>query len=504
MSDFLIPEFSRGMMALFPYLVVGGGALLVILVDKTVRTIQKDYLSYLVIFALVLAMVTQIQSDNRPQYLLDGMMVTNLFTAFFNHFFFGIAVMTVIFTSGIYDRDGHYRPEFYSMILLSCLGMMVLVAANDLLIVFLGLETMSLAIYVMAGGVRGNVRSTEAGLKFLLLGGFSSAFLLMGMALLYGMAGATGFGEISNVLVRGGYDTMLLTAGTSLLLVGLGFKVALVPFHMWAPDVYEGAPAQISGYMASAMVAATMGILLRLALLLEPELGYHWFPVLSLLAVLTMSVGNLMALLQGNVKRLLAWSSIAHTGFLMLGFLTFISSASGSTELAMRTNELQSLAGPAILFYLTGFGLMYLAAFGMVGILGDSEGGEGEQLHRYAGLGRKQPLVALILTITMFSLAGIPPLVGFMAKFYVLQALVQAGFLPLAIIGTINSLVSTYYHLRLPVLMYLHPPGDETYAGREWVSVATASVLAVLIVVLGLMPQGFHLKTEVIFRNLIF
>ncbi len=217
--------------------------------------------------------------------------------------------MTTIFATGGFDRDGLYRPEFYPLVLFSILGMMVLVAATDLLTLFLGLETMSLAVYMLVGGVRGNVRSSEAGFKYLVLGGFSSAFLLMGMALLYGFAGGTGFADIAAAMRNNDPDVLIVGLGSGLMLVGFGFKVAMVPFHMWTPDVYDGAPAYVTGFMATAVKAAGIAILIRFALLMQPQLAFAWFSVLSVLAVLTMSVGNLVALAQSNIKRMLAWSS---------------------------------------------------------------------------------------------------------------------------------------------------------------------------------------------------
>ncbi len=504
MNEILIPDFSAELSTLLPYLVIAVGAMLVMLVDSFVRTLKKDHLSYLTLVVLLGAVVVQITGDSHSTPLLGGMMIASGFSVFFNYLFFGIAVMTTIFATGLFDREGVYRPEFYPLLLLATLGMMVLVAANDLLTLYLGLETMSLATYVLAGGVRGNVRSSEAGFKYLILGGFSSAFLLMGMALLYGFAGSTGFAGISAALKSSHPDMILASLGSGLMLIGFGFKVALVPFHMWTPDVYEGAPSYITGFMSTAIKAAGFGILLRFAILMQPQLGFQWFPVLSVLTVLTMSIGNLVALVQSNIKRMLAWSSIAHAGYLMMGLLTFISPSAGGSSMMIRTRELGGASGSAILFYLIGYSLMNLAAFGIINILGNKKGESGEEISRFAGLGKTRPLAAATMLIALLSLAGIPPMVGFMAKFYLLQAVVQAGMVPLAIIGVINSLISVYYYLRVIVLMYFHEPQDNSYQGTEWVSVVTSSVLALLIVYLGVLPGAFHRAAEIIFRNLVF
>ncbi len=333
--------------ALLPYLVVAGGGLLVMLVDAFVRTLKKDHLSYLTLCVLLATVVVQLTNDAGHGTVLGGMLLAGDWPRFFNFLFAGIGVMTTVFATGIFDRDGRYRPEFYPLLLFTILGMMVLAAANDLMTVFLGLETMSLATYILAGGVRGNVRSSEAGFKYLILGGFSSAFLLMGMALVYGYAGDTGFAAIAAAVARGGGDTILLTLGSALMLMGFGFKVAMVPFHMWTPDVYDGAPAYVTGFMATAVKAAGFAVLVRVALLLRPELAHAWFAVLTAFAIATMSLGNLVAIVQNNIKRMLAWSSIAHAGYLLLGVLTLLSpAATGGPQPSWRATSASRRAAP--------------------------------------------------------------------------------------------------------------------------------------------------------------
>jgi len=504
MNEFVMPVFGSNSEALLPYLIIAAGGLLVMVVDSFVRTLKKDHLSYLTIFILFGAVAVQVTSPPVHGDLLGGMMIAGDFTRFFNYLFAGIGVMTVIFATGIYDREGNYRPEFYPLILFAILGMMVLAAANDLVTLFLGLETMSLATYILVGGVRGNIRSSEAGFKYLVLGGFTSAFLLMGMALVYGFAGGTGFADIAAAMKGPSPDTLLITLGSALMLIGFGFKVALVPFHMWTPDVYEGAPAYITGFMATAIKAAGFAILVRFAILMQPQLAFAWYNVLAVLAVATMTIGNLVALTQDNIKRMLAWSSIAHAGYLMLGVVTLISPAVGGADMMMRSGEIGGAAGAALLFYLIGYSLMNLAAFGIVGVLGGKTGEEGENIERYAGLSRTRPLSAAIMAVALLSLAGIPPMVGFMAKFYLFQIVVQAGLVPLAIFGVINSLISVYYYLRVIVVMYMKEPGEDSYRGTEWVSVVSAGVLTLLVIYLGVMPNVFHRAAEIIFRNITF
>jgi len=504
MNDIQMTNFAAQAGDLLPYLVVAGGGLLVMLVDSFVRTLKKDHLSYLTIFVLCGAVILQIIGEKNDTTLLGGMLITSDFTRVFNFLFAAIGVVTTIYATGIFDRDGRYRPEFYPLILFSILGMMVLAAANDLLALYLGLETMSLSTYILVGGVRRNISSSEAGFKYLILGGFASAFLLMGMALVYGFAGGTGFADISAALQGSHPDRLLVGLGTGLMLVGLGFKVALVPFHMWTPDVYDGAPAYVTGFMATAIKAAGFAILVRFVILMQPQLGFTWYPVLSVLAVLTMSIGNLVALAQSNIKRMLAWSSIAHAGYLMLGVVAMISPTQGGAEQMMLSQDIGETAGSAILFYLIGYSLMNLAAFGIINILGRANGDEADDINRYAGLSRTQPVAAATLAIALLSLAGIPPMVGFMAKFYVFAAVIKAGLIPLAIIGVINSLISVYYYLRVLVVMYMKAPETDSYNGSEVVSVMMAGFLALLVIILGVIPDSFHRLALIVFRGIQF
>jgi NADH-quinone oxidoreductase subunit N len=504
MNEFFVPNFSSQWGALLPYLIVAVGGLLVMVVDSFVRTLKKDHLSYLTMFVLIGLVIAQIVGQRTDGELLGGMMITGDFTRFFNYLFAGIGVMTTIFATGLYDREGRYRPEFYPLTLFSILGMMILVAANDLLTIFLGLETMSLATYILVGGVRGNIRSSEAGFKYLILGGFSSAFLLMGMALIYGFAGGTGFADITHAMKTQDPDVLIVGLGSALMLVGFGFKVAMVPFHMWTPDVYDGAPTYVTGFMATAIKAAAFAILVRFAILMQPQLAFAWYPVLVALAILTMSFGNLVALAQSNIKRMLAWSSVAHAGYLLLGVVTLISPAVGGSDMMMRSQEIGESAGAAILFYLVGYSLMNLAAFGIINVMNHKNGEDAVDINGYAGLSRRQPLAAATLGIALLSLAGIPPFVGFMAKFYLFSAVVRAGLIPLAVIGVINSLISVYYYLRVLVVMYMKEPEDSSYHGTELVSVVTSGVLALLVIWLGVMPDAFHRAALVIFRQFHF
>jgi len=360
--------------------------------------------------------------------------------------------------------------EYYALVLFSTAGMMLMVAAVDMLPVFLGLELMSIPIYVLAGFDRKRLRSNESAMKYFLIGSFASAILLYGVALLYGVSGGTGFAEI-----RAAFDpgNPLALAGLGLVVVGFAFKISSVPFHQWTPDVYEGAPSAVTAFMSVTVKLAAFAALLRvLALSFEP-LGELIGPVIWVLAALTMVVGNVMAVIQENVKRLLAYSSIAHAGYLLIGFVP------GTPE-----------GYASVVFYLICYLFMNLGAFGVVVALAH-RGQDCERMESLAGLARSRPGLAALMTLFMISLAGIPGTAGFMGKIMVFSAAVSAGEVPLAILGVLMSVVSVYYYLRVPVLMYMREPSEE--GPRMQIASGEAVVLAVCafgVVYLGLFPNG--------------
>jgi NADH-quinone oxidoreductase subunit N len=344
-----------------------------------------------------------------------------------------------------------------------------MVAAVDLLAVFLGLELMSIPIYVLAGFDRRKLRSNEAAMKYFLIGSFASAILLYGMALLYGAVGATSFDAI-----RAGFDpgNPLASIGLGLVLVGFAFKISAVPFHQWTPDVYEGAPSAVTAFMSVTVKTAAFAALLRFVGLAFGELDATLTQVLWVLAALTMVVGNVMAVIQENVKRLLAYSSIAHAGYLLIGLVT------GTVE-----------GYSALLFYLVVYTFMNLGAFGVVVALAH-RGQDCERIESFAGLARTRPGLAALMTLFMVSLAGIPGTAGFIAKFTIFSAAVSAGEVPLTILAVLMSVVSIYYYLRIPMLMYMREPSEE--APRMEISSFEAVVLcacALVVLFLGIFPN---------------
>ena len=493
------PEWA----ALLPYLVVAGGGMLVMMVDAFVRTLRKDHLTALNTLVFLTAGIVMITVRAEPGPVMNGALTVGLYSNFFNFMLLGIGMVTTIYGSAVYAKDGDYRPEFYPLVLFAVLGMMILAAASDLLTLFLGIETMSLSVYILVSGRRGEPRSSEAALKYLLLGAFASAFLLMGMALLYGFAGGTGYADIAAATATGDSSAMLLAVGLGLMLVGFAFKVAMVPFHMWTPDVYDGAPAHITGFMATAVKAAAFAALVRFVVLALPGLAEFWYGLLVVLTILTMTVGNLLALVQSSIKRMLAYSSIAHAGYLMLGLLAILAPVRGGAELQMRAPEVMGAAGSGILFYLLGYSLMNLAAFGVIAQLGRAGGVEADQVDHYRGLARRQPAAAAIMAVVMFSLGGIPGTVGFLGKFYIFESVVRAGLVPLAIWGVVNSLLSIYYYLRVVVVMYMNESETEPFDGRNWESTVLAGCLAVLVLLLGILPAVVHRVTVLAFGSIL-
>ena len=487
---------------ILPFLVMAAGGLLVMLVDAFVKSLRKDHLSMLCLLVLLGAVIAQIAGDGAGTVsVLNGMLVHDAFSRFFNLLFVAIALLTITVATGVYDRDGRFRSEFYPLILFSTLGMMMLAAATDLLSLFLGLETMSLSVYILVAGNRGDIRSSEAGFKYLIMGGFASAVMLFGMALLYGQAGGTTYAAIGDAIAGGAGAGLAFKAATGLILVAFGFKIAMVPFHMWMPDVYEGAPAHITGFMATGVKAAAIAALLRIVWLTLPVLAEVWLPLLAVLAVLTMTLGNIVALSQTNIKRMLAYSSIAHAGYLLLGVLAILNAASDGA-IAIRMEDVTTAAGGAVLFYLVGYALMNLGAFAVVAYLGRSATEEATRISGYSGLATRKPVLAATMAVFMFSLAGIPPTVGFIGKFYIFDAVVKAGMIPLAIFGVLNSLLSVFYYLRVIIKMYMKPAEEDAYDGRNWETAFAAGVLALLVLLLGVFPGSLFRLASITFRLL--
>jgi NADH-quinone oxidoreductase subunit N len=417
-------------------------ALVVMLLDLFLKEKEKGLLAWISLLGIALCAGEAVflwgsqEGAFRDSYYLDN------FALFFTQVFLAVAALTILSSIHYIKAAGIHEGEFYSMVLFATLGMILMAAGNDLMVFFLGLETMSVAVYVLTGIQRNSSRSAEAAMKYFLTGAFATGFLLYGIALIYGATGSTNLNEISNHLLEPVGDwPYYLVGGALLLLTGFAFKVGAVPFHFWIPDVYEGAPTPVTGLMSVGVKAAAFAAWARIVLHKLSPLDADWvFPV-AVLAVATMTLGNLLALTQLSVKRMLAYSSIAHAGYLLIGV------AVG-----------EEWGGMPLLFYLLTYGFMTAGAFAVVTALSDGDNVR-ENYSDFAGLGFKRPFLAFTMALFMLSLAGFPPLAGFAGKFYIFRAAVLSGHTVLAIIGVLNSLLSVVYYLRVIVAMYMEEGG---------------------------------------------
>jgi len=450
-------------------------ALVILLVDVWVK--KKEILGYLALVGTAVTLWMVLQPQAADGYSFFDMIVNDGFGMFFQVLFLVATMLTILLSMHYFRQKTELLGEYYSLLLFSVLGMIFMVKAADLVMVFIGIETLSLAVYVLSGCLREDRRSGEAALKYMLLGAFSTAFLLYGIAFIYGITGSTNLSAIAaaiagkNILA----EPMLLIA-MGLLLIGFGFKTSLVPFHMWTPDVYEGAPVPVTAFMSVGVKAAAMATFLRVFLLALPALNPTWRQSLVVLSVLTMTVGNIIAITQDNIKRMLAYSSIAHAGYLLIGM-----AAGGDTGV------------PAMLYYLVVYTFMNLGAFAVVMAFGN-QGEDNLDIGDYAGLGSRYPLLGFAMTVFMLSLAGIPPLAGFMGKFYIFSAAVKEGYVGLAVVGVINSLISVYYYLRVTVMMYMRKPAKQIVTAPAQPGLWLALVIAALLTLqIGLFPS-FYLE----------
>jgi NADH-quinone oxidoreductase subunit N len=386
----------------------------------------------------------------------------------------------VLLSMDYLEREGISHGEYYALLLLTTSGMMVMAAATDLIAIFLGLEVLSISLYILSGYARERLASEEAAMKYFLLGAFASAFFLYGVALVYGATGATSLDAIRDRITQQGLGPgdPLLLMGTALLLVGFGFKVAIVPFHVWTPDVYEGAPTTVTAFMSVGAKAAGFAAFLRVFLKALPVLAEPSAQALAVLAAVTMIVGNVVAISQRNLKRMLAYSSIAHAGYILMGLVAAVKHAPGGV--------------PAVLFYMLGYMVMQLGAFGVI-IAFRRRGEEVLELNDYAGLGFRYPALGAMMTIFMISLAGLPPTVGFLGKLYLFSAALDAGYTWLVVIAVLTSVVSVYYYLAVIVRMYM-APAEAAGASAEAVSSAPLYVALALTafatLILGILPSG--------------
>ncbi|MEW5828245.1 MAG: NADH-quinone oxidoreductase subunit N, partial [Chloroflexota bacterium] len=460
---------------LLPLIVLTVWACALLIVDLFIPKARKGLTALLAVFGLALTLGLTLAQFGDSSTGFSGMVILDGFSTFVNALLLVSGLLAIGLAYGYVKRMGLERGEFYTLTLFSVTGMMLMAQAADLVIVFLALELLSIPLYVLAAFARPQLDSEEAGMKYFLLGAFSAGFVVYGIALAYGATGSTALSAIISAVAERSANLTLLTVGAALILVGFGFKVAAVPFHMWTPDVYQGAPTAVTAFMAAGAKIAGFAALLRVFSLAFPSLAADLTPVLWALSMLTMVVGNLLAISQTNIKRLLAYSSIAHAGYILMAFVPF------------GNQEVQSVSVAAGLFYLVAYALTNFGSWGVVIALEQKEG-RGLEISDYAGLGRKYPALAAAMTIFMLSLTGIPPTLGLVGKFYLFRAVMAGGYTGLAIIGVLTSLVSAYYYLRVVVTMYMRE-GEPEAMQESWLNL-TWGLAAILTVVFSFVPSG--------------
>jgi len=459
---------------LLPFIILIVWACVLLLADLFIPKERKWLTAMLAAFGLALTLGFTLSQLGRENTGFNNMVVLDGFSVFVNALLLLTGLLGVALAYGYVKRMGIERGEYYTLMLFSISGMMLMAQAADLITVFLALELLSLPLYVLSAFARPKTDSEEAGLKYFLLGAYSSGFVLYGIALVYG---ATGFTSLSGIVAAAstGTPSLLLTIGAALIMVGLGFKVAAVPFHMWTPDVYQGAPTAVTAFMAAGAKIAGFAALLRIFSTAFPSISTDLTPVIWAISALTMVVGNLIAISQTDIKRMLAYSSIAHAGYILMAFVPY-----GNPEVA----PVSIAAG---LFYLVAYAVTNFGTWGVVIALEKKEG-KGLAISDYAGLGRKYPALAAAMTVFMLSLIGFPPTLGLVGKFYLFRAVLSGGYIGLAIIGVLTSLISAYYYLRVVVTMYMQEGEPETE--REfWLGLTTAGT-ALVTVIVSLMPGG--------------
>lgn len=470
---------------IFPLILLTTWACVLLLVDLFIPKQNKGWTALLAAVGLAITLGLTLVSAASPSIVgFNHMVVRDGFSTFLNALFLIIGLLGISVGYGYIRRMNIERGEYYSLLLFSVTGMMLMAQATDLIVVFLALELLSIPLYVMAALAYPKTDSEEAGIKYFLLGAFAGGFVVYGIVLVFGATGSTSFETISAAITSGSvmdttlkfaYSPVLLTLGAALILIGFGFKVAAVPFHMWTPDVYQGAPTSVTAFMAAGAKAAGFAALLRVFASVFPALATDLTPVLIVIASLTMILGNVVALAQTDIKRMLAYSSIAQAGYILMAFVPFGDPAVRSASVS------------AGLFYLAAYTFASFGAWGVVIMLEKNAENKKLQIADYAGLGRKYPLLAAAMGVFMLSFIGLPPTLGLVGKVYLFSAVMQGGFYWLAIIGVLTSMISAYYYLRVVVMMYMRE-GQPEVTRERWLEI-TIGAAALITVVVSFVPQ---------------
>ena len=458
---------------ILPELIVVGTAIAVLTLDLLLPVARRRWLPAVTVVGLLAALVASLPLWGQNRSAFGDTVVGDSLAAFFNVLLIVITILTVLISPRFLRAFDLDYGEYYILLLGATAGMMLLAAATSLMTIFLSIELLSISLYVLSGFARAAQRSQESALKYLLLGGFATGFLLYGMALIYGATGSTTLRGIAAMVTAGSgaSGNVLLLLGIGFLSVGLAFKASAAPFHMWTPDVYEGAPTIVTTFMSVATKSAAFAAIGRVFIATFPSLATRWYFPLALIAIFSLFIGNLVAITQDNLKRLLAYSGIAHAGYILLGVLP--GTAAGFS---------------ASVFYIAAYAVMNFGAFAVVTALG-AGGEQTADINYWRGLFYRRPFLATVMTIFMLSLAGIPPTVGFFAKLFVFQALVNAQIWAPLVVAVVMTIVSFYYYLRVVVMMLATP--DEAVAEKPRVGISTSGVLgaaALATIALGVFP----------------
>lgn len=460
--------------SILPFAIAAGWAVFMLMIGLILDKEYRYMNAWTAAVGLVIAALFTIPQFGSNNVGFDGMVAQDGFSGFLTILFVVAGLIAIAMSYDYNQRVGIHHAEFYALLLLSISGMMLLVIANNLILVFMGIELMSLPLYVLCAFLRPRAESEESALKYFLLGTFASAFMLYGVALIFGATQSVWVAGIVGAVQAGMADTALLVIGAVMLLVGFAFKVALIPFHNWAPDVYQGAPTPVSGFMAVAVKAAGFGVMLRILITAFPSLSVQLQPVIVGLSALTMVLGNLLAVSQRNIKRMLAYSSITHAGYLMM------------TVVAAGRAEFTTQAVGAILFYLVAYAASTFGAWSVVTALEQSDG-HGNELEDFSGAGTKYPWLGICMLIFMISLTGIPVTLGFWGKLFLFRTAAEAGFTLLALAGLVMSLLSAFYYLRVIIFMFMRP--GEPKVRRDTLLTLVTIIMAALLVGLSLVPN---------------
>ncbi len=469
-------DLNISLQAILPLIILTLWTCALVLVDLFIPKGRKGLTALLAALGLLVTLGFVVAGMGKPLNGFGGMILADDFSGFLNILILVSGLAGIGLAYDYLKRIGLERGEYYSLLMFSMLGMMLMGMTADLIVVFLALELLSIPLYVLAGIATPKLASEEAALKYFLLGSFASSFVLFGTALVYGASGSTGLAAVIASVNQGAANLTWLLIGAGLILIGLGFKVAVVPFHMWTPDVYHGAPSSVTAFMAVGAKAAGFAALLRVFVLAFPGLSTDLVPVFWGLAALTMVLGNVVAIAQTSIKRMLAYSSIAHAGYIMMALVPYGQQNVSSDSVA------------SALFYLVAYAFTNFAAWSVVIAL---ESGMKEKLGQFglliedfAGLGRKSPGLAAVMTVAMLSFTGVPPTLGFVGKFYLFRTVVEGGYLGLALLGVVTSLISAYYYLRVVVVIYMRA-GEPQVRRETWLYV-TAYATAIGVVLLSI------------------